>query len=170
MNPSKTNQFERQLNQHKDRVYRQMLRVCGNREDAEDTLVEAILNAYKHYQTLEDTERFQAWLAIIGRRICGRIKQKQALLPVTQLADHYPAPPEEPDFQDSTLVNKVHNALEILTPEERVVFELRDLQGFSGPETSRKLNISLAAQKSRLHRARTKIRANLDYCLDCEPS
>jgi RNA polymerase sigma-70 factor (ECF subfamily) len=161
-------QFETLLNAHKDQVYRQMLRVCGNREDAEDTLVEAILNAYKHYQSLEDKERFQAWLAIIGRRICGRIKRKEALLPVTDLADLYPAPPAEPDFQDSTLVTKVHQALEILTHEERDVFELRDIQGLSGPETSQRLNISLAAQKSRLHRARAKIRANIDYCLDCE--
>jgi len=40
--------FEALANEHKDAVYRQMIRVCGNREDAEDVLVEALLKAYRH--------------------------------------------------------------------------------------------------------------------------
>ena len=39
--------FERLSHQHKDAVYRQMVRVCGNREDAEDVLIEALLKAYR---------------------------------------------------------------------------------------------------------------------------
>lgn len=159
--------FESQLRRHKDAVYRQMLRVCGNREDAEDVLVEAILNAYRHYENLEDKERFQAWLAVIGRRVCGRIKKKESLLPLVELADRHPAVSEEPDFETTELVAKVHNALNVLSPDERPVFELRDLQGMSGEETARRLGISLAAMKSRLHRARAKIRKALDHCLDC---
>lgn len=160
-------QFELQLNEHKDNVYRQMLRVCGNQEDAEDTLVEAILNAFKHYESLQDKERFQAWLAIIGRRVCGRIKKKQALLPVVELADLYAAPSNEPDFETQELVAKVHDALSVLNPEEREAFELRDLQQLSGEEAADQLGITLPALKSRLHRARAKIRETLDHCLDC---
>ena len=39
--------FEALTRQHKDAVYRQMLRVCDNREDAEDVLVEALLKAHR---------------------------------------------------------------------------------------------------------------------------
>ena len=39
--------FERLTNQHRDAVYRQMVRVCGNQEDAEDVLIEALLRAYR---------------------------------------------------------------------------------------------------------------------------
>ncbi len=167
---NQNSQFEQQLNEHKDNVYRQMLRVCGNQEDAEDTLVEAMLNAYKHYESLEDKERFQAWLAIIGRRVCGRIKKKQALLPIVELADRYAAPTVEPDFEQEEIIAKVHDALTILTEEERTAFELRDLKGLSGQETADKLGISVAAVKSRIHRAREKIRNALDQCLDCDPN
>lgn len=38
--------FEDLANEHKDVIYRQMLRACGNREDAKDVLIEALLKAY----------------------------------------------------------------------------------------------------------------------------
>lgn len=40
-----------------------MLRACGNREDAEDVLIEALLKAYQHMQQLNDPDAFRAWLA-----------------------------------------------------------------------------------------------------------
>ena len=55
--------FERLANQHKDKVYRQMVRVCGNHEDAEDVLIEALLKAYRHMEQLHDVESFRPWLS-----------------------------------------------------------------------------------------------------------
>ncbi len=55
--------FETLVNQHKDAVYRQMLRVCGNHADAEDVLIEALLKAYRHLDQLRDSVAFRAWLA-----------------------------------------------------------------------------------------------------------
>jgi|GEM_PF-5014433 len=55
--------FESLANQHKDSIYRQMLRVCGNHEDAEDVLIEALLKAYSSLHQLRDSESFRAWLA-----------------------------------------------------------------------------------------------------------
>ena len=54
------NNFERLANQHKDLVYRQMVRVCGNREDAEDVLIEALLRAYRHLDQLRDSVAFRS--------------------------------------------------------------------------------------------------------------
>jgi len=45
--------FEALANEHKDAGYRQMLRVCGNREDAEDVLIEALFRAYRHLDQLD---------------------------------------------------------------------------------------------------------------------
>lgn len=166
---NQTEQFEIQLNQHKDAVYRQMIRVCGNHDDAEDVLVEAILNAYKHYEALESPEKFQAWLSVIGRRVCGRIRKKESLLPVIALgesiAESFITP--EPFDSGDEFVSKVHSVLELIPEQERVVFEMRDIKGLSGQETADELNISLAAQKSRLHRARAKVRELLDDCVNC---
>lgn len=79
--------FERLTNQHRDAVYRQMVRVCGNREDAEDVLIEALLRAYRHLDQLQDSAAFRAWLARIASRVCWRLKKREALLPLLQLSD-----------------------------------------------------------------------------------
>ena len=79
-------EFETLANQHKDEVYRQMIRACGNREDAEDVLVEALVKAYKHLDQLRDIATFRAWLAQIARRVCWQLKQREALQPLLQLS------------------------------------------------------------------------------------
>src|SRR5215467_6672663 len=78
--------FEALTRQHKDAVYRQMLRVCGNREDAEDVLIEALLKAYQHLHQLSDAVAFRAWLAQIARRVCWQLKEREALTPLLQLS------------------------------------------------------------------------------------
>src|SRR6516225_3630285 len=78
--------FEHLANQHRDAVYRQLMRACGNREDAEDVLIEALLKAYRHLDQLQDSGTFRAWLAQIGRRVSWQLKQLEALLPILQLS------------------------------------------------------------------------------------
>jgi RNA polymerase sigma-70 factor (ECF subfamily) len=78
--------FEALANEHKDAVYRQLIRACGNREDAEDVLIEALLKAYRNLGQLRDSSAFRSWLAQIGRRVCWHLKQREALLPIMQLS------------------------------------------------------------------------------------
>jgi RNA polymerase sigma-70 factor (ECF subfamily) len=52
--------YEREVARHKDAVYRQMLRLCGNAEDAEDVLVEAIVKGFQKAETLDDPSAFRA--------------------------------------------------------------------------------------------------------------
>jgi RNA polymerase sigma-70 factor (ECF subfamily) len=74
--------FEALANENRDAVYRQLIRACGNREDAEDVLVEALLKAYRNLGQLRDSDAFRSWLAQIGRRVCWQLKQREALLPI----------------------------------------------------------------------------------------
>ena len=46
--------FEALVNEHKDAVYRQMVRTCENREDAEDVLIEALMRAYQQLDQLQE--------------------------------------------------------------------------------------------------------------------
>lgn len=78
--------FEALAKQHKDAVYRQMIRVCGNREDAEDVLIEALLKAYHHVDQLRESAAFRAWLAQIAKRVCWQLKERESLLPLLQLS------------------------------------------------------------------------------------
>ncbi len=165
--------FEALANEHKDAVYRQLFRACGNREDAEDVLIEALLKAYRSLDQLRESKAFRSWLAQIGRRVCWQLKEREALLPVmqlsameeegTQLAADTPS--VEMDAARNQMKALLRRAIESLPDAEREVYELRDVEELGGEETAAKLNISLAAMKSRLHRARANIRRYMDAAL-----
>lgn len=162
--------FEYLANQHKDSVYRQLMRACGNREDAEDVLIEALLKAYRNLDQLQDSGAFRAWLAQIGRRVCWQLKQREALLPILQLSTleddglELAASGEsaETHVAREQMKSLLQQAINSLPEREREVYELRDINELGGEETAARLNISLVAMKSRLHRARTNLRRYLD--------
>jgi RNA polymerase sigma-70 factor (ECF subfamily) len=166
--------FERLANEHKDAVYRQMIRVCGNREDAEDVLIEALLNAYRHLDQLRDSVAFRAWLAKIAQRVCWQFKERQALAPLLQLSalaeEGRELPSSDEPIDGKLAVDQMKRfmsaAVQKLPPQDREVYELRDLQELAGDEVARRLNISLSALKSRLHRARRAVRAQIDAILE----
>lgn len=161
--------YESLVRKHKDAVYRQMVRTCGNYDDAEDVLAESLLNAYKAIDQLDDDENFRGWLATIGRRLCGRLRKREALTPVFSLAN-VPEPfmmPVEPDMDLDGLREHIHRAISGLPDGYREVYVKREIEGASGEETAQVLGISLAAMKSRLFRARALVRAAMDNCVDC---
>jgi RNA polymerase sigma-70 factor (ECF subfamily) len=165
--------FETLANEHKDAVYRQMVRVCGNHEDAEDVLIEALLKAYRHLDQLRDSVAFRAWLAQIARRVCWQLKARESLLPLMQLSELEEegtrissATSEMETYLASQQMKELLNgAIASLPPDYRSVFELRDVQDLSGSEVAKQLGLSLAAMKSRLHRARALLRERLDAAL-----
>lgn len=165
--------FEALANEHKDAVYRQMLRVCGNREDAEDVLIEALFRAYRHLNKLEHPEAFRAWLARIGSRVCWRLKRREAVLPIIQLSHmedegvEIPSTSALPDEHWNAMQMKqiLGKALQTLPEKYRRVYEMRDLEDQPGEKVAKALGISLAAMKSRLHRARALLRERLDAVL-----
>lgn len=165
--------FEDLANQHKDAVYRQLMRACGNREDAEDVLIEALLKAYRNLDQLHDGDAFRAWLAQIGRRVCWQLKQREALLPILQLSALEEDGMQLVSQQESAetgvareqLKSLLRRAVESLPEKEREVYKLRDIQEVSGEATAVQLNITQAAMKSRLFRARTNLRRYLDESL-----
>jgi RNA polymerase sigma-70 factor, ECF subfamily len=165
--------FDALARQHQDAVYRQMIRVCGNREDAEDVLIEALLKAYRHLDQLRESAAFRAWLAQIAKRVCWQLKERESLLPLLQLSTledegHEIAGQEPaPDAQLARLEMKrlLNDAMDALPALYRPVYELCDVEDLTGDEVARRLGISRAAMKSRLHRARDLVRTHLDAAL-----
>lgn len=168
-----TMDFEALANQHKDAVYRQMLRACGNREDAEDVLIEALFRAYRHLDQLEQPEAFRGWLAAIGRRVCWRLKRREAVLPLIQLSQmenegfEIRSTDAGSDARWDAIEMKQHleSALQAIPDPYRRVYEMRDLENQPGEKVAEALGISVPAMKSRLHRARALMRERLDGVL-----
>lgn len=162
--------FDQLMARHKDSVYRQMVRMCGNPDDAEDVLAESLLSAYRAMHQLSDETAFQSWLAIIARRTCGRLKRREALAPLYQLTElmeqgkEPSSPLASPETQVIEAETKacVLRVLQSLPPLYREVYELRDVQELPASEVAAQLGISVAAVKSRLHRARALVRQGMD--------
>jgi RNA polymerase sigma-70 factor (ECF subfamily) len=165
--------FEKLANEHKDAVYRHMIRVCGNREDAEDVLIEALLKAYRHLDQLRDDRAFQPWLAQIAKRVCWHLKKREALLPLLQLSMleeegkdiQNDEPPVDAQLAAREMKQLFQQSVRKLPPLYQDVYRLRDIEDLPGPAVEKKLGISQAAMKSRLHRARDLMRQYLDEAL-----
>lgn len=150
-----------------------MVRVCGNHADAEDVLIEALLKAYRHLDQLQDSGAFRAWLAKIANRICWQLRKRELLMPLLQLSSLEDEGREISANQPSVDVQMelaqmkalLLAAITNLPDPYRAVYEMRDLQNVPGDKVAHKLGISIAAMKSRLHRARALIREHLDSTL-----
>lgn len=153
---------------HRDAVYRQMVRVCGNYDDAEDVLVQALLAAYRAWGDLRDEDSFRGWLAIIGRRICRKLQAKEALKPLIELGDQVADPSTNPgdSLELAELKAVVRSAVEGLPEPYREVYVLRELESVPAEAVAKRLNLTVANVKSRLHRARIQVRQELDRALE----
>lgn len=171
MSPAAHADFEGLAIEHRDQVYRQMLRLCGNREDAEDVLTDALLAAYRRMETLHERAAFGAWLAQIARRLCFHLKSRQRIrqaISLDELGEQGWEPAQAPELSPEEQLatqqarQAVREAVHKLPEDLRIVYSLRDLDERSGDDTAAELGITLAAMKSRLHRARRLVREHLD--------
>jgi RNA polymerase sigma-70 factor (ECF subfamily) len=141
-----------------------MVRVCGNKDDAEDALAEALLQALKAAGQLRDDAAFKAWLAQIGRRICGRMRGRPKFAPIVEaletVADVGPLPDQA--AAETHMKDCVRTVIESLPEVYRQTYVLREIEGLSGEETARRLGITVSAMKSRLNRARVLVRHQLN--------
>jgi len=153
------------------------VRMCGNHEDAEDVLVDALVNAYRAKDQLGEETAFRGWLAIIARRTCGRLKRREAMAPLLHLADlaergselASPEPTPEEQALEADTKRCIWNVIAALPPLYRDVYEMADVEEMPLKEIGERLNLTLPAVKSRLHRARALVRSNLDLQL-CLPT
>lgn len=169
-------EFDRLAAKHRDAVYRQMVRMCGNHDDAEDVLMEALARAYRSMGSLRDEDSFRGWLAIIGRRLCGRLRRREDLLPLVSLGELQESGREpvatiasaDEVAQEIEMHGCIQRAVNLMPEAYRAVYVLRDIAGKTNEEAASELGLTVAAVKSRLHRARAMLRRAMDGELGCQ--
>jgi RNA polymerase sigma-70 factor (ECF subfamily) len=167
--------IERLIDRHKDAVYRQMVKVCGNYADAEDALADAIFAAIKASHQLRDPDHMRAWLGRIGTRSCFRMRIRERLtgsVPMDdlesmgiQLRAAGPDPGEQAEI--AAMKNCVASAIQAIPDLFREVYVRREILGEKAESVAGDLGLSVPAMKSRLHRARRIVRESLDSGLGC---
>jgi RNA polymerase sigma-70 factor (ECF subfamily) len=148
--------------------------MMGNQEDAEDVLQETFLSAFKSIDRFEGRSSLSTWLyRIASNAALMRLRRNEPdqvsvdepverddgdLLP-RQFFDFCCLP--EDDFLQDEAREQMNRAIDELPTTLRSVFVLRDVEGLSTAETAEALNLSESAVKSRLMRARLKLREQL---------
>lgn len=160
--------LEQLVRAYHDRVHRFGLRACRDGFDADDAVQEAFTKLARRPDVMRDPSVL-SWLMTTVRNACLRLlrpflRERRSLGERAE-ADELPSSDLAPDvaLERFRLVHAVHDAIAALETEAREVLLLRDLEGLTGEETASALGISEAAMKSRLHRARSAVRAHLAH-------
>ena len=165
--------FEELVSRYERKIFRLTMNITRNREDAEDAMQDAFLKSYSHLKTFQGDSRFYTWLVrIAANEALMRLRKRRPnqfsldepiegdddLIP-RELQDWGPGP--EQRFAQTEMHEILSSVIDGLEPDYRVVFVLRDIEELSTEETAASLGISVPAVKSRLLRARLKLREKL---------
>jgi RNA polymerase sigma-70 factor, ECF subfamily len=146
--------FELLVRRYGTPAYRIALRILGNPTDAEDVLQDSLLRAWQALPELRDRRFFSTWLyRIVTNRCLNAIRSRRAteVLP-DEIEDETRRPNHVTEAR--TQLETLGRAIMRLTPEQRVPFVLRELEGFSYEEIAEVLGTTVPGVKGRLHRAR----------------
>ena len=175
-------EFARMVEAHSGVVYRLALKMLDREQDAEDVLQETFIKAYKALPKFDGRSSLSTWLYRIATNEALMIlrKRKGKAVPVSideplnmaqgemeplQIVDWCCLPEEE--LMSAEARQYLNEAVEMLPQSLKVVFLLRDIEGLSTRETADVLDLSETAVKTRLSRARLRLREYLtDYYRD----
>jgi len=158
--------FERLSSAYADRLFMLLLRLLGDRGEAEDVAQEVMLRAWQGISRFRGQSSYFTWLYRIAVNEANRALEKRARRPAgvpigadeLQLPD---SPLLDPSRQaeNNELREALARALAELPPALRTAIVLRDVEGLSTQEAAEIAGIGQAAFKSRLHQARLRARA-----------
>lgn len=150
------------MDRHADAVHRLLLSLGAGEDDAEDVLQECFLSAWRSAETFSGKGPARGWLFSIARNALRRQHRRRAGEPTEmeslEVLGAAAGWGVASDFRHRFEVrDELDWALSKISPEERQVVVLRDVEGLSGEEAAEVLDLSMPAMKSRLHRGRLRL-------------
>lgn len=172
--------IEALLERYQAQVYRFGMKMCRDPEDAKDVLQDTLLSMARGVRDFRGASSISTWLYTIARSFCIKKRRKSKFAPEEersldtemiaegrQLA--YPGQSPDEALAGKQVEHALEQAIRGLAPMYREVLLLRDVEGLSAPEVAEVLGVSAQAVKSRLHRARLSVRAQVAPLLGIAP-
>lgn len=150
------------------------VKVCGHREDAEDTAQEVLLKSLPHLAKLEDPQALSTWLYTAAKNRCIQSRRRASYRRAVALEDLVPSGEElsalladaRKDPEAAAASREDHRLLQEavleLPPQLRIVLVLHDMEELETEQVARILSIQPGTVRVRLHRARLLLRQELD--------
>lgn len=162
-----TEAFETLVRRHQKAIFNLLYRWFGNYDEATEVAQEVFLSAYRAIHRYRSQAAFSTWLYRIAVNHAknrsksltasrDRLLRLEAADPIEDATSDPAATAERQEIQ-----KRVQEALTSLPEHEAAVILLHDLQGLAQDEVAEVLDVPLGTVKSRLHRARTALKAKL---------
>jgi len=165
------------LRRYRERIYRTALKVTNNHSDAEDVVQEVSLTIYRKAHTFRTDSKFSTWLyRLITNEAISKLRKNKRERTVS-LDDYMPrfdddghhaerpvidwSQEVEKKVADKELKTIIESAMQELSPLDRTVIVLSEIEELTNPEIGNVLGLSVLAVKGRLHRARLYLRSKL---------
>jgi len=161
-------------------VFAFSMKVCGHREDAEDTMQEVLLRSLPHLSKIEHPRALAVWLYTVTRNRCWRSRRKPAHAPqetlsldelmpgreeLQKLLQDDSAGPEKRAGQREE-ARLLHRAVLTLPAQYRIVLVLHDMEELDTDLVAQILGLQPGTVRVRLHRARLGVRKAMGLLLD----
>jgi RNA polymerase sigma-70 factor (ECF subfamily) len=168
--------LDRLLMRAQEVAWRFSTSVCGHADDAEDAMQEALIKTYRYVGRIREPGAFRPWLYRTVRNAClmgrrkrvgepARLQSLDEVLPgphgPTRRDAPHPGKDPEQLADNATLRRRLRNALRTLPGPYRAIVFLREMEGLSTREVAKVMGMSEDNVKTRLHRARVQLQAEL---------
>lgn len=167
--------MEKIVKRYENAIFNFGLRMCGQRQDAEDIAQDTFLNALKSLPGFREETKLKNWLFHIATNACLRKRRKknhqpEREIPLEDFIDNdtkgkleIPDWTTNPDnaLMQAEMKTAIDSAISELPPDYRMVLTLRDVEGFNTEETAEIIGISQQLVKTRLHRARFALKKSI---------
>ncbi|MEU7763717.1 RNA polymerase sigma factor SigM [Nocardia sp. NPDC049190] len=160
--------FAELLRRHNDHLWQTALRTSYTREDAADSLQDALLSAHRTAASFRAEAEVRSWLhAIVVNACLDRIRRNKTRYALSLSPETMPEPSNDRDEMaemETTMV--VDHALFSLPPDQRTALVAIDLEGYSVAEAAAMLGVPEGTIKSRCARARQRLKERLEFLRD----
>jgi RNA polymerase sigma-70 factor, ECF subfamily len=166
------NSFEELMSRHSRRVYRTLIGILGDPDDARDAMQDTFLKAFQHLADFEGRSKFSTWLLTIASNTgIQRLRERRPTESIEDSGsddeDFRPRQiqswTDDPEqlYSQAEMRSLIESGIMKLPAKYRVVLMLRDIEQLSMEDTATALGLSIAALKTRLLRGRLMLREAL---------
>ena len=156
-------------------VFAFSMRVCGQQQDAEDTMQEVLVKSLPYLSKFDNSRALATWLYKVAKNRCLMNRRKSAFAPKLELSLEELMPNQE-DFErldgltsitpEGSAIRgeegqRLREAIRYLPPHYRIILVLRDMEGFTDEEVGEITGLRSGTIRVRLHRARLFVRREL---------
>lgn len=163
------------VKKYEQTVYNFSFKICRDPDKAENIMQETFLSMVRSLHQFDGSSKLSTWIYRIVANHCLMAARKQrhksfvsiddenSLYDESEIADWNTAPFKSTENRE--LREILDKAIQKLAPDYRIVFLLRDVEGLSTEETAKASQLTIAAVKSRLHRARAFLRKEINEAM-----